>query len=724
MDAKVLEAQKWFNETYADYNWFSELDEDGITGYSTCLALCKALQYEIGLSDIDGIIGPGTLSACPVISSSTTNMNLIKIIQCGFYCKGYECGDISGDYSSETQKAAVKFRADAGFPDTNGSMPPLFVKALLNTDAFILVSKGKSYVRSAQQYLNSYYITKLPNWGLIPCNGIPDRNMMKAIIAALQYEEAGHTTSGVDGIYGNNTLGNAPTLSLGTTKNAYVKIAQMCIMCMMEVNPGLSGNFDVLFKTYVQDFQSFYCLTSATSGVVDSVTWASLLSSKGISTRPALACDTSYKINSLMAKALYDSGYRYIGRYLTGSVGSGASKRDKSLTTSELSTLFNANLNVFAIFQEGAVTLTKFTYEQGRADAAIALEAARLIGVPYGEIIYFAIDYDMTDDNITNYVIPYFKGIRKTINSNYNRYRIGIYGSRNVCTRVASAGYSISSFVSDMSTGFSGNLGYKIPNDWAFDQFYEFPYNDNYGNKIDLDKVAYSGRYNGFAHIQSHGSDDPIPVPTDEILMDRYRELLSIMHVPYSLSLSLEKSFVIDTPVLLTEYSGSYQSDYFLDSDDIGYDLNITNGVIDSFDFSEAQKVIDKMDSTISAEFDKAGGFSLNTTLTNEITKGSVTVGVGSAGGMLKVTYIVREKLWDTPNNTQYFNFKVTFIFRNAPIDENLQKQLALVKDTYIVMCFGLVFILSLPFIVAGVEYLGAIAIQWLAEHFYRLPRP
>ena len=67
--------------------------------------------------------------------------------------------------------------------------------------------------------LNNTYIVKLSNWALIPCNGIPDRNMMKAIIAGLQYEEANHSTSGVDGIYGKNTLSKAPTLSSGTAKN-------------------------------------------------------------------------------------------------------------------------------------------------------------------------------------------------------------------------------------------------------------------------------------------------------------------------------------------------------------------------------------------------------------------------------------------------------------------------------------------------------------------------
>ncbi|MFR0557274.1 glycoside hydrolase domain-containing protein, partial [Pseudoscardovia radai] len=49
-------------------------------------------------------------------------------------------------------------------------------------------------------------------------------------------------------------------------------------------------------------------------------------------------------------------------------------------------------------------------------------------------------------------------------------YRIGVYGPRNVCTRVCEAGYAEFSFVSDMSSGFSGNMGYPIPDGWSIDQ--------------------------------------------------------------------------------------------------------------------------------------------------------------------------------------------------------------------------------------------------------------
>lgn len=676
MDIKVKEAQEWLNLTYAGHSWYAELDTDGITGAATCRALCKALQYELGLSEIDGIIGSGTLSACPTIGPSTTNENLIKILQCGFYCKGYECGGISGTYSTATQNAAKAFREDAGFSNNDGTMPPRFIKALLNTDAYVLVSAGSSYVRNAQQYLNNTYVINLPNWNLIPCNGVPDRNMMKAIIAALQYEEANHTTSGVDGIYGNNTLSKAPSLTQGTTKTAFVKVVQMCLMCMMETNAGLDGVYDNKLTSLVSDFQEFYQLPTLSLGTVDRVTWASLLSSKGDTTRSALACDTSVILDSNKATALFNSGYRYVGRYLTGTVGG---TRSKAMTHDEANAIFNAGLRVFSIFQEGAVTREKFTYEQGRADGATALEAARTLGVPYGEIIYFAIDYDMTNDDVTNYVIPYFRGIRKTFNSNYNRYRVGIYGARNVCSRVATAGYSVSSFVSDMSTGFSGNLGYKIPNNWAFDQFHEYTYTGASEN-FALDKVAYSGRYQGFDHLETHTNDDPIPVPTEEILLDRYREILKEFNVTPSVTLSLNNTYCVETPMLYIEYKAGHNITYAKDSDYIwAPDLVVSNGTFDSAVFERSQEICDGITSATALDLTSKGGIGVMSSLCNEMYNGKISVGIKTTGENLAFVYSVEQELWtDSDGGVHKLAVELTIECRNQPTPENMQE---LVQD-------------------------------------------
>ena len=81
-------------------------------------------------------------------------------------------------------------------------------------------------------------------------------------------------------------------------------------------------------------------------------------------------------------------------------------------------------------------------------------------------------------------------------------FRIGIYASRYICTCISNYGYALSSFVADMSRGYSGNLGYKIPNNWAFDQFNEYKFSYINGT-FDLDKVAYSGRYAGETSVNA-----------------------------------------------------------------------------------------------------------------------------------------------------------------------------------------------------------------------------
>ena len=274
------------------------------------------------------------------------------------------------------------------------------------------------------------------------------------------------------------------------------------------------------------------------------------MSSKGDTTRPALACDTSYQLNSTTANALYQNGFRYVGRYLSGTVGSGANERPKNLTRNELSAIFSAGLRVFAIFQEGAVTPTKFTQAKGQSDGVKAIATAISLGIPSGEIIYFAIDYDMTDDDITNYAIPYFNGIRTAFSMYSTKYRYGVYGARNLCTRVSDSAGSISSFVSDMSTGFSGNLGYKIPDDWAFDQFHEIPSYNAGGQVIALDKVGYSGRYNGFNSI----NDDP--------LVSEAERILTYFGIQASANFNLDTEYYVDAVATYKKYSAGVHNNF------------------------------------------------------------------------------------------------------------------------------------------------------------------
>lgn len=168
------------------------------------------------------------------------------------------------------------------------------------------------------------------------------------------------------------------------------------------------------------------------------------------------------------------------------------------MTRDEIKSIFAAGLNIFPIFQEGTPSLDRYTKEEGLVEGKKAYKAALALGIPQGTIIYFAIDYDVTDAQVT-YVKNYFKGINQIFNQS-NFYQVGIYGPRNVCSKVCTANLAKSSFVSDMSTGFSGNLGYPIPDNWAFDQFDEYTFTS--GNaSFGLDKDAFSGRDKGFSMI-------------------------------------------------------------------------------------------------------------------------------------------------------------------------------------------------------------------------------
>ena len=520
-DPWVQEVQIWYNTEYQGKTGYVKIENDGIVGPGTCKALIRALQIELGISSPNGTFGPSTskLFENVGINEHTTNSNLIKILQGGFLCKGIDCRGFDGVYDQQLEFAIEDFRNMTGIPGK--VMDARHMKALLNTDPFVL--QGKKFIRNVQQFLNATYSDCFwKNIGLIPCNGIPERNMTKSIVYALQYEEAvaagsvtpGTIPSSVDGIVGTNTLNKAPVLSSGSTKSKFVKILQAALACMHLTDTGLHGTFNADVQQAVSDFQKFMCLnqdSSVTLGTVDRKTWASLLISKGDVSRYANGCDCATILDLEKAQALKATGYDYVGRYLTGTVLLSNKQRvSKALTREEISAITTAGLNIFAIYQDGGASASYFKYEQGYSDAKRAYEAARELLIPYGEIIYFAVDYDFTDKQTTNIVIPHFKGINDYFSEKKINYKIGVYGARNICSRVSNEELACSSFVADMSTGYSGNMGFRMPENWAFDQIqeYNFSYTSHGTNPFSLDRDVVSGRYTGFNTMMGCGGKD------------------------------------------------------------------------------------------------------------------------------------------------------------------------------------------------------------------------
>ncbi|GKS12896.1 hypothetical protein YDYSY3_38960 [Paenibacillus chitinolyticus] len=504
MDQMVLAVQEWANETYESNSNYNRIEENGRTGWPTITALTTALQIELGITTPTGSFGPATTSLCPTLSTTSSSpqlTNIIKVLQGALFCKGYNPTGFTGTYGNGTKTAITKFQTDAGLKNADGITTPMIFKALLNMDAFVNV--GDTKVRSIQQYLNRDYSQVI---GLIACDGRYSRSTNKALIYALQIEEG---IPEPNGSFGPTTTSLLPTLSTGSMQTKFIYILQFSLYVNGFDPNEFDGSFGQECREAVRQFQEFCMLT--VDGIVGKQTWASLLVSTGDKTRKGAAFDCVTTITPAIAQTLVSNGYTHAGRYIIGDW--------KKLKPGELDTIFAAGMKVYPIYQSSGSSVNYFHPAQGAKDAKGALIAANSYGFPFGTLIYFAVDYDALDGEVTTNIIPYFSALYSKMLALGGRYRIGIYGPRNVCSRVAEAGYSFSSFVSDMSTGFSGNLGYPLPKDWAFDQIATITIGSGNG-KIEIDNNIYSGRNPGVSFVVAPAELNTLD---DELFLNQYR---------------------------------------------------------------------------------------------------------------------------------------------------------------------------------------------------------
>lgn len=119
------------------------------------------------------------------------------------------------------------------------------------------------------------------------------------------------------------------------------------------------------------------------------------------------------------------------------------------------------------------------------------MQRARQLGFKDGTVIYFAVDYDATADEIQSIIKPFFSWIQGELDRSWIHYKMGVYGTRNVCQQLYKAGLTVSSFVSGMSTGYSGNLGFPLPENWHYDQIQNLSTSTS-GLPIEIDKDVQS----------------------------------------------------------------------------------------------------------------------------------------------------------------------------------------------------------------------------------------
>ena len=423
---------------------------------------------------------------------------IAKLIQGAFWCKGISPNAFDEKYTKDTQNAVNKLRNDAGLK--SGSMTVILMGALFDMSAFTIIGDGTDGVRGMQQYLNNHFLNYFgDDIGLVPTDGIYDRNTNTALIYALQSSE-GMSPSTANGVYGPGTIARTPTVNQGAT-GLIVRIIQYGLLVNdFMFNRDVDDKFDSSIANSIIKFRKFMNLPPFTS-TADLTVIKGLLTSNGNTNRDSDTADTATQLNSSDVSLLKRYGFSIIGRYLTGSVGAGSKKRDKNLTTDELETIKNGGMSVFPIYQDGGDDISYFKYNQGFKDALTASKTAKQLGFPKGTTIYFAVDTDIQSGDIDGTIKQYFEGISDAM----SYYNIGVYGTRNVSTHMISSGLAKYCFVSDMSSGYSGNLGYPMSKNWSFDQFTEYSL-----SHLDIDQVASSGKDHGEKEFSTSGLTSPL----------------------------------------------------------------------------------------------------------------------------------------------------------------------------------------------------------------------
>ncbi|MFI9755561.1 glycoside hydrolase domain-containing protein [Streptomyces collinus] len=512
-DPMVLRAQKFVNSVYGSRTG-TTVQETGEADWPTLYALTRALQYELGITALSDSFGPTTLSTLtakyPELDADTVpSPDFCRIIQAGLACKGYDGGDLDGTYGTRVQAAVARLKTDMGIEQAfpGSALTPKVFKALLTMDSYVPGASGSGQARTVQQWLNGRYL-KRQDFYVIACDGLASKSTLKALLFAVQYE-LGMADGTANGNFGPGTQSG---LRSHPVKQGDTGVFVQLFSAGMVVNrrpAALTDTFDSSLAAAVRAFQTFAALPATGEG--DFATFASLLASFGDQSRPAKACDTIAKVTPARATSLKAAGIAYVGRYLTNP--SATSLPEKAIQPGELATIAQQGLRCFPIYQTVNNDASDFDYVAGRTAGYAAVNAARDHGFRRGTRIFFAVDFDAIDAEITASVLPHFKGVKEAMADSGHPYEIGVYGSRNVCARVGAAGYSTASFVAGMSPGFEGNAGRPLPADWAYDQFVIRTLGSGDG-QLEIDADIASGRDTG------QGSFDPPRPAVPDVAFD------------------------------------------------------------------------------------------------------------------------------------------------------------------------------------------------------------
>lgn len=474
MDPQILSTQKWLNNTYRSAAGWVPVSENGSTGWDVIYGLRRGLQSELGISPVSSGFGDATTSTFlskvgRIDSASPTKKNILSILSGGLWCKGKE-GIYAGDAVEFSSLAGSisDLRNNLGLPSGEAYVDVKLMAFLLSMDAEVIpfFGGGTSSIRDVQRWLNGKYSFRT-NFSLVPCDGIYSRQVQTATLYALQYE-FGMADGVANGNFGPGTRDGLRTKasvgegSVDASRN-YVRLFQAA-MRFNKFDVPFTGSFDVATSSKASEFQRF--MEISVSGAGDYTTWCNLLASSGDTTIATKGFDTDQQLSPAQARGARAQGYTHVGRY---TVGAG-----QFITSPELDNLRSAGLRLFPIHQRYNNSVETMTYEVGQTHGREALERCRCLGLPADSLIFFAVDFDPVGEIIQGPVVDFFRGVNDVMNSALSiKYKVGVYGTRNVCQVVLDDGEAHGAFVAGMSTGFSGNMGFAMPSIWHYNQIVE-----------------------------------------------------------------------------------------------------------------------------------------------------------------------------------------------------------------------------------------------------------
>ena len=169
---------------------------------------------------------------------------------------------------------------------------------------------------------------------------------------------------------------------------------------------------------------------------------------------------------SLKAAALRAAGYQTIIRYYSMSAW-------KRVGAAEARALTRAGLRLAVTYQDRQNQVADFSEPKGRLAGQNAFNYAQsVIMQPADSAIYFAVDFDPSQQEVTNNVIPFFNGVRAAMlaaNNNTMPYRIGVYGSGRTCRMLLAANLAEFAWLSQ-STGFAEYQAFLASGNWHLSQ--------------------------------------------------------------------------------------------------------------------------------------------------------------------------------------------------------------------------------------------------------------